>query len=1512
MSGSGYDPDSYQGYDRDPPEKSDPLGGLYEPEPVKAPEPKLSPRLSKLFRLFDAMDKADEESSVADKQLAESHNYQVQGPTTDAVDMSSIETGLTTSTKAPSKSKLLSDAAAVGEEKLNDMRTKIQTAEDLDKYYAEASKLADTKAALYNSIHKQATDDYKAGRIDAKTFTQRNEMLIGENGKGGMRAGIEQMRRNIAEGKAVAANEQKFGAAGDTLAAKPGTPAFLQKTPGGELAWEAAQSSPVQNVISKLAAPMEMAGAMGSLASDALGGKMGTDLSAMEYLNDSLGTGAFDEDSKSRKRGREFWTQAGRNLAVYHDTNPVASALTNPADMLMTDIDLLTRAGMVDDENREEYNALAGELVVSTMADPLNVVGEVAKPLEGAAKLEQLLYKNRAFSAFAAKVPKIAYAPGKFVRYAVGKGREAQALGDPRLTRVMMAERTLAEEAGYEFLSLRYKALDDIARVTKPLGKVQRARLAEELPGLVERGKDARMALRESEDVYHKALVEAADLYDDAAAAAYLTEKKYGMKVTELVGPYEYFGRRFSDEFAHWLNTRPDAQRIMFDDAIKQGGLGGALESWEKARKMPSLNFYESEAVLRKKFARHGMPEDMPVWGRDAFGDLAKRASKSLDDVKARNFGLNFMQEFGSPTGVEAIDDLLRRWGELDRAKVPEGGVAGVEAGAANARAGEADAAKVAEQAQTQYAKQRRAATEANAAAETARSQWQEASGGYDDAVKARKQAKADYFKAQEGFLQGESGANESMQDATRRLLEAQDALRNAKKSGASPERIAGLERKTVDAQKASAAAEYGTSQAAERMKSAREAAAKAEAEARDWEQKATRARAEWDKQARAAQHGDPDSWSVHAKAKWARGQAPEMPPGINKPTNALDELMKMHAPLPDDMNELARLAHTWLSPEDAKVFAKYTGNFYWNRLPKTPNGVGQWWDDWKRIFQKATLASPASLMKDHIGTIGQMFLSGNFSEIPRALKDLGGTPWKWASGAVKPSPDVMFLRARGALNTTIAETFTKPSGKGWLRPTLQKYGVAGTMARPFGKRAAEGMSRATDVLLHQRQFIEEAGRLATYRKGLRDGLSKERALEEIWKYWGKFDELIKLERDVFNRIFFFWSWKARSIPITLTNFVEKPVKMRLLLMATAGDARGDKGDGMPEWLKRMGGWTLQQDENGNSQVASTGSSMYSSALIGFLQGDMVKAVQSGEWSSVPEKGMRELLQGSPPIAQSAIELATSHDYFTDQDWWKDRDPSKGSNMKAPSFMYWLTNKGKGEETTIQKMLDLKPEFDENNQLRRVTMSPRWAWILDALPGVSARAADISSFVDPRKETPGAQSPTGKSLLPGISRQLGVPIYHVKPPDNLERDIRELRKGLRKDVQNISGNSLFVDDFNRVRPNTKSMRGKRLQADMDEWKQQAKSQKLGPAQAKQYIDERVKRLYLDEWRIMELSDRLDRLHVIAKEGPRPVGDMELPLVTGKSPESRYTTQANRERKAADREFESMLKGVRSK
>lgn len=747
---------------------------------------------------------------------------------------------------------------------------------------------------------------------------------------------------------------------------------------------------------------------------------------------------------------------------------------------------------------------------------------------------------------------------------------------------------------------------------------------------------------------------------------------------------------------------------------------------------------------------------------------------------------------------------------------------------------------------------------------------FQAKGGEYAKAAADYKKAKSDYFDAQaaKGAAKeaanttAESAADAAMRDATQRQLKAHEALKKAKGTGtATPAELNKLQKDVADADAAYKAAKDAAAEPVAKAQQAREAANRLAAESRKAEENFKRVQAELEAARAAMMKNHPDFWTAEQKADWllknlkAKGKLSEYGPG-GRQINALEVLLKSKITPPSDWEELARYAATNLNPKDAEEFSKLANGLYWRDFEKA-GWLGKAYDSLKAIYQRTTLARIPSLAKDLFGTSVNGIMAGNVGYWDRAMKELG-TFKQWRDPAFRKGANANRLTALGVLKTTKGEALEQvgaleellPSFVGKAAGRVEKYGVVGAAA---GKE----VGGALGTLNEARQYWEELNRVATYLKSLDEGADLTSAVNDVYKWWGKFDEVSKLERNTLNRVLFFWSWMARSVPISVAHLFEHPVRSKLLLNMMAGNVDDDSKT--PNWLRRMGGWVLGQGENGVARSINLGGSTYFSPTFAMLQGDFGNQMMHGKPLSAVSGALRDLGRATPPFVQAIGELAQKSDYFTQKDWWKDKNAETGSNAKAPTALWWLYAEpgSKGGIAALSDLLGLKPVLDpKTGEATHLTMNPSWAWFFGSLPGVEPLLTDVSAFFTPPKGEGTINARPELDLKKGLLRQAGFPVYDV-PMDTAKTQIYEFRKALTKSADGLSGSALYIDSFGRVSPSKSTWRGQKMRADLDSWEAKARAQGATAAQAKAAAMDKAKLVYPNEWRILTLQDRLE-------------------------------------------------------
>jgi hypothetical protein len=1061
--------------------------------------------------------------------------------------------------------------------------------------------------------------------------------------------------------------------------------------------------------------------------------------------------------------------------------------------------------------------------------------------------------------------------------------------GNKEMLDLYFANRLFKADAGAEIMRYQQDVNGKARDLLNGLNKKEQAELFEALPRVVEHvSPEARKLMREGIDAnapLKSALIDMADLYDESAETLKAIQNRFGLKVADLGADLGYFGRQFSDELQSWLLHNPSAREFLYGEKIKRSraALGTAFLPEERARKLKDLDFAESETFLREKFREYGLPDNVKVWSRDAFGNLAERAKKTLHTAEKRNLWANFAEAHAAQVdggaASAAADDIL----DLIHARQVKANMKGFtpveEAVGKSQKAGAAaqDAKVAADRAKAAAGEQEAFAAQVKAEMGAAEKRYREkvadfqAKGGeYAKAAADYKKAKSDYFdsQAKKGAAaaakdaKAESAADASMRDATQRQLKAHEALKKAKGTGtATPAELNQLQKDVAEADEALKAAKAKGEGVLPKAQEARAAADKLAAESSKAEARFKQAQAELEAARTAMMKNHPDFWTPEQKAKWllgnmkAKGKLAEYGPN-GQQVSALEVLLKSKITPPSDWEELARYVATNLTPRDAEEFTKLTDGLYWRDM-QTPGWVGRAYDSLKAIYQRSTLARIPSLMKDLFGTSINGLMAGNVAYWDRAMKEVG-TFRQWRDPGFRKGSTANKLSGVGVLKTTKGEALEQvgaleeilPGFVGKAAGRVEKHGVIGAAV---GKEVGGVFGAVNEA----RQYWEELNRVATFLKATDEGADFTSAVNDVYKWWGKFDEVSKLERNVFNRVLFFWSWMARSVPVSIAHLFEHPVRSKLALTMMAGNADDDSKT--PNWLRRMGAWVLGTGEDGTVRSINLGGSTYFSPTFSMLQGNFANQMMHGKPLEATSGALKDLVRATPPYVQAFGELAMQSDFFTEKDWWKNKNSETGSNAKAPAALWWVyTEPGmKGGLSALSDLLGLKPVIDrKTGDATHLTMNPAWAWFFGSLPGLDPLMTDVSAFFTPPKKEGVINAKPEFDLKRGLSRQAGFPVYDV-PVDDAKRQIYDFRKALSKSADGLSGSALYVDDFGRVAPSNRTWRGQKMRADLDSWEAQARGQGMTAKQAKAAAMDKAKLTYGSEWRILTLQDRLE-------------------------------------------------------
>lgn len=573
--------------------------------------------------------------------------------------------------------------------------------------------------------------------------------------------------------------------------------------------------------------------------------------------------------------------------------------------------------------------------------------------------------------------------------------------------------------------------------------------------------------------------------------------------------------------------------------------------------------------------------------------------------------------------------------------------------------------------------------------------------------------------------------------------------------------------------------------------------------------------------------------WSYYVVDKSAL--APEAPAGM---VSASDFFKSMNAKMPEGM------AGRFFNKSDINQFKAINAFHETPKWREVVNRITSW-------VSRSVLANPASLSKDIKGqAINAAMTDPNiFKHMPDALAMVKG-------GADKSR--LAPLYARGALRTTF-ESEIEPSvikatqefGGGRLGKAagaIEESGLTGAALRGIGAglkkikaptfgKAAEKTGKAVGKvgrgLLTARQQSEEVFRAATYLAAKERGLSTADAVNEVFKWWGNFSELSKLEKNVLRGFVLFFSWQLRALGIGAAHILHHPLQTRLAIALTAGNVSGDES--FPAWARRQGGTVLGKDSQGNPKFISLGAGTYLEPLGDLLQGEMMQRARTdGLWGGVQGLG-QFALRKLPPFMQALPELATNYDSFSQGGITSPRDGRLADH--APASALWLPE-------PLKKFFGVEPIYRKGtNEISYIKADAKWNWLFNKLaPGVGAAITPLNALADPRKDD-----------WEAIAKAGGFPTYSVREQDIKAKVKTEVRSAQKALTESLPGTGLMLDAFGNIRLDETTELGKAIKAAHERWRIEAGSTGAEPTS---YTRFKMGAKYPDQLRLMDLAKRL--------------------------------------------------------
>lgn len=460
------------------------------------------------------------------------------------------------------------------------------------------------------------------------------------------------------------------------------------------------------------------------------------------------------------------------------------------------------------------------------------------------------------------------------------------------------------------------------------------------------------------------------------------------------------------------------------------------------------------------------------------------------------------------------------------------------------------------------------------------------------------------------------------------------------------------------------------------------------------------------------------------------------------------------------------RLKGVMFDPEVAKVIDSHYKEFFnpehTNRVVAAYDNIQNWWKAWTLgIF-------PAYHARNMAGNFWNNFLGGVSNPI-----------------TYKTAMDIQ-RGAKGTLHTVLGDmsyddVLRLAGERGVLGRGFYGGDIPGAIDDALAKGKWLTIGRDNKIVrtgMKVGTAIEENARLAHFISKLKSGMDADAAAKSVKKFLFDYTELTDIERNVFKRVFPFYSWSRKNLPLQLEMFVRSPGKQMIPIKFKHEIERLTAGDNPPpesnlaEWLK--GDYAVRvsgRDEEGKFKYAP---------LSGYLPwGDIPR------WVNAP--GETAAFMTSPLIKEPLQQAANFDMYF--------RRPIATKELKQG-----VVFPGKDEEAT---------------RFMGVRLTPRTAHVLRNIRLLASihRANPFQVFGE---STMGQEElGTGQKLA---QYMLGIRNYEVDEIDALvkgiygeKRKLNDLQKELRlvtkelaraKDNQHIQDVNdrmgVIVDAINRI------------------------------------------------------------------------------------------------------------------
>jgi hypothetical protein len=379
----------------------------------------------------------------------------------------------------------------------------------------------------------------------------------------------------------------------------------------------------------------------------------------------------------------------------------------------------------------------------------------------------------------------------------------------------------------------------------------------------------------------------------------------------------------------------------------------------------------------------------------------------------------------------------------------------------------------------------------------------------------------------------------------------------------------------------------------------------------------------------------------------------------------------------------------------------------------RSGNPVGQVLDKVTGRWKRLATATPGFHVRNLIGDTAQAYLAAPGHQLPRNIAQAGKAVRRASEQArtLTPPASHATIKVRGERQTV--DEFLKGARENGVLDAGYIGKELHDLVEPATAKAGK-VKRGKGTVNRWMTNRENLMRLATYKAGLDRGMKPPEAADLANHFHIDYGDLSDTERRYMRRVFPFYTWTSRSLPVMAKALVTQPGKF-----ATIEKAREEteSGFGLNEQAVRRGmSEAISRQVPAVIKIGDKALGISASLPVTLLN-ELPTGVGKDDLSAYLSELGRFGFQMLSPIAKIPIEQQSGVSLYTKRPI---EDPQRPLTA-APSWVRWLP-------ATAKRELDVTPSFVDKR-----TGKKTWGWRGQAdywsrqIPGAPQQVATVAS-----------------------------------------------------------------------------------------------------------------------------------------------------------------------------------------